>query len=113
MKREEHYVGSRAMEMKVQREKEEKMVGPSEGYKREGTAGEEMHDNATWRCTSIPHKSGRIRGSVARPHSFSCSSYERSVSPAISLVALLCIVFKHFYLCLSLTYGLHTCIQYS
>ena len=60
MRREEHYVGRRAMVMKVQ----EKMVGESEGWhQKEGTVGGEcvrptvLHGGVC-HSTSTPHKSG-------------------------------------------------------
>ena len=48
--------------------------------------------------------------SVVSPHSFNRSSYVRSLSPGMSLVALLCIfssISTSF-----LRYGFHACIQY-
>ena len=49
--------------------------------------------------------------SVVSPHSFSRSSYLRSLSPGMSLVALLCI-FSSISMSF-LRYGLHVCIHYS
>ena len=52
-----------------------------------------------------------VASSVVSPHSFNRSSYLRSLSPGMSLVALLCI-FSSISMSF-LRYGLHACIQYS
>ena len=58
----------------------------------------------------IPPPNLRVSSAVS-PHSFNRSSFLRSLSPGMSLVALLCIfssISMYF-----LRYGLHACIQYS
>ena len=58
MRREEHYVGGRAMEMKVQgrrkrgRPKRRWLVKVRDDIKEKGLSGEEMYDCATWRYMS-------------------------------------------------------------
>ena len=47
--------------------------------------------------------------SVVSPHSLSISSYLRSISPGMSLVALVCI-FQDISMCF-LKYGIHACIH--
>ena len=49
---------------------------------------------------------------VVRPHSFNISTYLISLSPGISLVALLCLLFKRVPMSF-LRYCLNACIQYS
>ena len=64
MRREEHYVGRRAIVMQVQgrrkrgRPKRRWMDKVKDDIKEKGLLVDDMYDRATWRRTSTPHKSG-------------------------------------------------------
>ena len=64
MRREEHYVGRRAMVMKVKgrgkrrRPKRRWMDKVMEDIKEKGLSADDVYDRATWRCTQ--HKRGNM-----------------------------------------------------
>ena len=59
MRREEHYVGRRTMEMEVQvRRGRKEKVDIRDDIREKGLSGEEVYDRDVYRQISTPHQSG-------------------------------------------------------